>query len=350
LERFVRCRHCNLPHLASVLRCPFSGQAVNPLTRLPGGVMWIPSRDDLTGTVLDDRYMLGKRIGDGAMGSVYRSEHLQLGTTVAVKVLHSRFESGSAAEKRFLREGQSAGRIDHPNVVRIFDVGRLPDGAPYIVMEHLEGQELSKLLDGRSLGLARVVDLASQLLDGLAQAHAERVVHRDVKPDNLFLTREGGDEVLKILDFSIAKDQAASALTSDGDVLGTPHYLAPEQAMSKSVDARVDLWATAVVVYEMLTGRPPFEGESFPQLVMRILTDTPEPPSSYVAGLPPEVDAFFVTALAKEPAERFQSAESMRAALIDAFGDAVLSESSGDVQEALASTADRLDMDDTLLD
>ena len=305
MERFVRCRHCNLPHLASVLRCPFSGQAVDPQTRLPEGAKWKPSRDDLTGTLLDDRYMLGKRIGDGAMGSVYRSEHVHLGTTVAVKVLHSRFESGSAAERRFLREGQSAGRIDHPNVVRIFDVGRLPDGAPYIVMEHLDGHELSSVLANQRLAMA--------------------------------------------LDFSIAKDEGAAALTGAGDVLGTPHYLAPEQAMGKSVDARVDLWAAAVVTYEMLTGRPPFEGDNFPALVMGILTATPTPPSECVLGLPPEVDAFFARALAKEPDERFQDAASMRTALAHAFQGAEAS-SANQAFEAFTTSVDRLDLEDTLQD
>lgn len=351
MERFVRCRHCNLPHLASVLRCPFSGEAVDPQTRLPEGVVWKPSRDDLTGTVLDDRYMVGKRLGDGAMGSVYRAEHIHLGTTVAVKVLHSRFESGSGAEQRFLREGQSAGRIDHPNVVRIFDVGRLPDGAPYIVMELLEGQELSKLLAAERLAPARVAMLANQLLSGLERAHAERVVHRDIKPDNLFLTRDGGFELLKILDFSIAKDQGAAALTNDGDVLGTPHYLAPEQAMGKSIDARVDLWAAAVVTYEMVTGRPPFEGESFPELVMKILTAAHPAPSRHVAGLPAEVDEFFARALAKEPGDRFQDAQGMRAALTHAFAyaDAPLLEVRGAPFDTLKSV-DGSDFEDTLLD
>ena len=217
MERFVRCRHCNLPHVASVLRCPFTGKAVDPQTRLPDEGAWVPSRDALTGTLLDERYLVGANIGDGAMGTVYRAEHVNLGTEVAVKVLHSRFEAGSAAEKRFLREGHSAGRIDHPNVVRIFDVGRLPDGAPYLVMELLEGEELSASIPEGGLPPARVADLADQLLRGLEQAHAQRVVHRDIKPDNVFLALEGGVEVLKILDFSIAKDQAADADARDQD-------------------------------------------------------------------------------------------------------------------------------------
>lgn len=328
-----------------------TGSRVVPPTRLPESVVWKSTRDDLTGKLLDGRYMLGKRIGDGAMGSVYRTEHVHLGTTVAVKVLHSRFESGSAAEQRFLREGQSAGRIDHPNVVRIFDVGRLPDGAPYIVMELLEGQELSKVLAAERLALSRVAVLACQLLSGLERAHAERVVHRDIKPDNLFLTCERGVELLKILDFSIAKDQGAAALTSDGDVLGTPHYLAPEQAMGKSVDARVDLWAAAVVTYEMLTGRPPFEGKSFPELVMKILAAAHPAPSESTAGVPPEVDAFFARALAKEPAERFQDAPSMREALTHAFGCAEMKPSNfGDAGDDIVTAVDFLDLEDTLLD
>ena len=348
LERFVRCRHCNLPHVASVLRCPFTGDVVDPQTRLPAGVTWKPSRDDLTGTLLEDRYLLGKRIGDGAMGSVYRSEHVHLGTTVAVKVLHSRFESGSAAETRFLREGQSAGRIEHPNVVRIFDVGRLPDGAPYIVMEHLTGQELSAQLGGHRLPVARVAQLGGQLLDGLARAHAERVIHRDIKPDNLFLAQERGEEVLKILDFSIAKDESQEGLTGDGDVLGTPHYLAPEQAMGRPVDARVDLWASGVVMYEMLTGALPFEGENFPQLVMGILTASPAPPSTHLPGLPSAVDDFFACALAKEPDERFQDARAMAAAMRHAFRD--LNDRAGDSGERVVTTVDRVDMDDTIVD
>jgi len=313
--------------------------------------VWKFSRDDLTGSVLDDRYRLGKRIGDGSMGSVYRAEHIHLGTSVAVKVLHSRFEKGSGAEQRFLREGQSAGRIDHPNVVRIFDVGRSPDGAPYIVMELLEGQELSKLLAAERLTLARVATLASQLLSGLARAHAERVVHRDIKPDNLFLTREDNAELLKILDFSIAKDQGAAAMTCDGDVLGTAHYLAPEQAMGKPIDARVDLWSVGVVAYEMLTGRPPFEGDTFPALMMKILGDMPAPPSASVTGVPPEIDAFFERALAKEPAERFQDAASMRMALADAFAHGnVPLETTDDLPIEIVTVVDRLDLDDTLLD
>lgn len=354
MERFVRCRHCNLPHVASVLRCPFTGKAVDPQTRLPDEGAWVPSRDALTGTLLDERYLVGANIGDGAMGTVYRAEHVNLGTEVAVKVLHSRFEAGSAAEKRFLREGHSAGRIDHPNVVRIFDVGRLPDGAPYLVMELLEGEELSASIPEGGLPPARVADLADQLLRGLEQAHAQRVVHRDIKPDNVFLALEGGVEVLKILDFSIAKDQAAEAMTRDGEVLGTPHYLAPEQAAGKPVDARVDLWASGVVLYELLTGEPPFGGDNFPQLVMAILMHSADPPSQRVRALAPEVDAFFERALAKDPDERFQTAGSMRTALLHALAacgpDTATAGGAGqDVAPAFARTqAD--DLHDTLID
>jgi serine/threonine protein kinase len=349
LQRFVRCRHCQLPHLASVARCPFSGEAVDPQTRLPDNVEWRPSREELTGTLLDDRYLVGQRIGEGAMGSVYRSEHIRLGTTVAVKVLHGRFESGSAAEKRFLREGQSAGRVEHPNVVRVFDVGRLPDGAPYIVMEHLEGVELSAQITPGGLSIQRVLTLAEQLLQGLACAHSHRVIHRDIKPDNIFLARSGGEEVLKILDFSIAKDQSADTMTRDGDVLGTPQYLAPEQASGRPVDGRVDLWAAGVVIYELLTGKVPFHGQNLPNLILAILKNPAKPPSQIVAGLTPAVDAFFEKALAKDAADRFQDAGTMWTALRTALAPLLLGPApQGDLPSV--TVMESIELYDTLID
>ena len=189
VERFVRCRHCGLPHLAAVLRCPFSGEPVDPQTRLPDGGGWSPTPDDLTGTVVEERYLIGRRLGDGAMGTVYRAEHTRLGSAGAIKVLHSRFESGGPSEIRFIREARAAARMEHPNIIQVFDVGRLPNGAPYLVMEYLEGTDLRNGIVPGGLPIATAMDYASQMLDGIACAHAHRIIHRDIKPENLYLTR-----------------------------------------------------------------------------------------------------------------------------------------------------------------
>ena len=335
MSRFVRCPHCNLPHDAEDRECPMTGKAIalerkrrisKPPTRPiwnrsigGGGMVEIeesPSVTRLFGLTIDQKYQVEDMIGRGGMGVVYRAEHVALGRKVAVKVLLRGHEAGTDAKKRFDREARAAGRLGHPNIVQVFDLGALPDGSPYLVMELLEGEPLSSRLgiEG-ALPVADACEIVAEVLSALEAAHQGGIIHRDLKPDNVFLSRHGG---VKLLDFGISKhtDETLS-LTQTGAILGTPYYLAPEQARGeRGLDGRVDVWAAGVLLYECLTGVRPFVGDNYNQLLSRILTSRPAPPSRVRPSIPAELEGVVLRALAFDPADRFASAAEMRAALL----------------------------------
>ena len=275
----------------------------------------------MAGTVIARKYRLLNALDAGSMGAVYAAEKIGTGERVAVKMLLPEFHGAQDLVERFLAEARASQRLVHPNIVRVFDYGMNDDGTPFIVMELLIGVPVSAYLkDGQHIPLGHATHIITGLLAGLGHAHQHNIIHRDLKPANVFLARgaQGKFEV-KILDFGIAKvmDMAGGmgSRTKTGIFLGTPAYMSPEQiSKPKTVDARSDLWSVGVMMYKMVTGRPPFGGVAEVDRLASILHDTPEPVEKIDPQLEP-IKHFMVRALAKDPATRFQSAGEMSAAL-----------------------------------
>ena len=270
----------------------------------------------MVGSVLAGIYRLDALIGEGGMGAVYRGRHVMLRRDVAIKVLHPDFSRDPELVKRFDREAQSAARLNHPNCIQVTEFGSTDDGMKYLVMQLLEGTELQNILDGPTPP-ERAVDLILQVLRGLEHAHGQGVVHRDLKPQNIFVTRDHeGREVLKLVDFGIAKiiggDGALEQMTRAGMVFGTPQYMSPEQALGLEIDARADLYAAGVLLYQIVTGRLPFNSDDPVALIrMQVSTEPPQLPHS----VPQELAAIIFRLLAKQKEQRYPDARTVRIAL-----------------------------------
>jgi hypothetical protein len=266
------------------------------------------------GRRLADRYVLETEVASGGMGTVWRARDEILGRTVAVKILHDGLARDPDVLERFRLEAVAAARLSHPCVVRVFDTG-IDDGTCFIVMELFEGRPLDDILASRGpLAPGEAARLLGALLQGLAHAHRQGVIHRDVKPANILIDERAG--LVKVTDFGIAKAAfAQSDLTTTGNLLGTASYLAPEQISEGDVDPRTDVYATGIVLYEALTGRTPFRGDTHIATAMMRLTKDPLPPGALRTGIPRHLEAVVMRALAREPEERFQTAEEMAAAL-----------------------------------
>jgi beta-lactam-binding protein with PASTA domain/predicted Ser/Thr protein kinase len=265
------------------------------------------------GTVIDGRYEVLSRIGTGGMGDVYLARDQLLGRQVAVKLLHHRFAEDQEFVERFRREASSAASLSHPNVVAIFDRGEW-DGTYYIAMEYLPGRSLKAVVrEGGPLDPAAAIDIVIQILHAARFAHRRGVIHRDLKPHNVILDEEGR---AKVTDFGIAR-AGASDMTLTGSIMGTAQYLSPEQAQGQAVSAASDIYAVGIVLYELLTGVVPFDGETAVTIALKQVSATPPPPSALVGAeaIPAELDAVVLRALAKDPAERFADAEEFIAAL-----------------------------------
>jgi hypothetical protein len=266
----------------------------------------------LNGRALAERYALLEEVASGGMGTVWRARDEVLGRSVAVKILHERLALDPDVLERFRLEAVAAARLSHPNVVRVFDTG-VDDGLCFIVMELFSGETLEDRIGSGRLPPGEAAAVLRGVLQGLAHAHRQGVIHRDVKPANVLLDRSG---LVKVTDFGIAKAAfATSDLTTTGDLLGTARYLAPEQVAGGTVDHRADLYAAGVVLYEALTGRPPFDGDSHIAVATQRLTTDPRPPGALRPGIPRALEAATMRALARDPEERFQTAEEMNAAL-----------------------------------
>ena len=281
-----------------------------------------PSVDTLAGQLIGGRYRLIGRIGKGGMGIVYEAEHVGLDKRVAVKFLLDKFTDDREVVERFHREARTASRIGHANIIDVTDVGTTDDGRPFLVMELLAGQDLARVIsEGGPMPAARAVHITRQLLQGLDAAHAKGIVHRDMKPENVFLVHRGEDpDFVKVMDFGISKLIAANEskvrLTATGAVIGTPIYMAPEQVMAQTeLDQRVDLYAVGVMLFELLAGRPPFIANSYLGLVTQHLQAQPPPLASLRPDLPPALVAAVHHALEKDPAQRFQTALEFARAL-----------------------------------
>ncbi|MEJ7600868.1 MAG: serine/threonine-protein kinase [Kofleriaceae bacterium] len=260
------------------------------------------------GDVLADKYRVEKILGLGGMGMVVAAIHLDLEQRVAIKMMLPSGGDNSDAAARFLREARAAAKLTGEHVCRVLDVGRFDTGAPYIVMEHLEGQTLGAYLKRRGpLPIGEAVDYVLQAAEGMAEAHARGIVHRDLKPDNLFLTtRLDGEPIVKVLDFGISKAAVANSVTRTNDIMGSPAYMAPEQMNSaRDVDARADIWSLGVVLYQLLGGKLPFTAESLPALCLSVIHDPAAPLASVRGDLPPALDAIVMRCLEKDRTDRF---------------------------------------------
>ena len=287
-----------------------------PVTRSSRG---LAAPDARIGRVLDGRYRLDERLAAGGMGVVYRAERLGLARQVAVKFLHrsSAFVPGHRA--RFEREAAAMSRVTHPNLVSIIDFGSTDD-IPYLVMDYHPGVSLRRALKSGAMEPRRVVFIARQILAGVASAHASGVVHRDLKPGNVLLVGSPGEDLVKILDFGVAKLLEGDGGPSDlsavaGYVLGTPQYMAPEQARCERIDQRTDIYAIGVLLYEMLTGRLPFLAEGDLAMLHKHIEETPRGPRALVPDISRELEAATLRALEKARERRWQSAADFSRAL-----------------------------------
>ncbi len=298
------CPVCSTEYADDVRFCPNDGQtlrASSPAT-------------NLVGQVIADRYHVVKKLGEGGMGQVYLAEHVKMGRRSAIKVMNPSMVHDPDAVARFNREASNASRITHPNVCAIYDFGETPEGLIYLAMEFIEGEPLTDLLkrDG-TLPVRRATQIFAQVADALQAAHDLGIVHRDLKPDNIMLAQKKGGDQVKVVDFGIAKavggDDSGQKVTKTGLVVGTPEFMSPEQLSGDKVDGRSDLYSLALVFYQMVAGKLPFEATTVQETMIKRLTDEPmklaesRPDLTFPAGLQPVLD----TALTRTPADRYQT-------------------------------------------
>jgi serine/threonine-protein kinase len=274
------------------------------------------------GQIIDGKYRVEGLLGQGGMGAVYAGLHLHIDSRVAIKVLLPEVTQSPEGNARFEREVRATGRIGNEHILRVYDVGTLPDGSRYMVSELLEGETMASRLKHGALTARTAAELTVQLLDGLAAAHAAGIVHRDLKPDNIFLLpqKRGQADFVKIIDFGVSKfqteDPQSMSMTTTGAVIGTPYYLSPEQARGqKDIDARSDLYTVGVIMYQAVAGQVPVRADSFNELLFKIALQPPPPLTQDVPGVDPAFSALTAKAMAKEREARFQDANEMREAL-----------------------------------
>jgi serine/threonine-protein kinase len=300
------CMHCNEWHPDATESCPSTGQQITEAQKLVGKVM-------------EGKYKILRVLGEGGMGVVYEANHTLIGRRLAVKVLHPDVSTMDDLVERFYNEARTAAAIGHEHIIEITDMGS-HNGAPFIVMEFLEGHALTDLMQERVFSMDEAVAISLQVLDALNAVHAAGVIHRDLKPDNVHILNKAGRQFVKILDFGISKLKTPEVqdmhLTRTGTVLGTPYYMAPEQAAGKKdQDHRIDIYAAGVILYEMLTGALPYTGDNYNALLAAILTEEAPTPRTYNPDIPVELENVIMTAIAKQPGQRFGNAVKFMEAL-----------------------------------
>lgn len=315
------CPTCQSRYTTDVRVCPFDGATLETLA------------DPLVGRTIGGRYVISELIGTGGMGAVYRGRHQLVGRDVALKFLSARYARDPNSRERFLREARAANRIDHEHIIDITDFGETSDGLVFLVMEYLEGESLRDILDLGPMEPLRALNIVHQMSGALARAHELDVVHRDVKPDNVFVLNRRGADFVKLLDFGLAKVVGEHRLTATGKVFGTPEYLSPEQARGEVPTGQADQYALGCMLYEMLTGILPFQGTTT-EVVLKHL-QTPAVPPSMVRPdlpLPAKLDALVLQMLAKGPGERFSDAyhleDELEALITELNGPAKMSRAS----------------------
>jgi serine/threonine protein kinase len=297
------------------------------------------------GTVLGEVYRVGRRLAEGGMGAVYEAQHLRTGRRCAVKVLAPELAASAEALTRFHREVEITAKLAHPHVVQVFDVGQLASGQPYLVMEYLEGEDLARRL--RRVGRMTLLDavhIAKQIASALAGTHTKGIVHRDLKPANIFLLDVAGSpDFVKVVDFGISKmPRSADKLTRASVLIGTPEYMAPEQASGKSddLDHRTDQWALAVIVWEMISGRPPFAAAELSALLFAIVHEAPAPLHGGAAGpAVTAVESVLLRALEKRQSDRFATVSAFVRSLESAAVTSVATTSPAPARGGGGSTA-----------
>jgi serine/threonine-protein kinase len=297
-----QCPACNRDLDDHLLFCPFDGQALRD-----------SNQQGYVGALLDDKYRLDEKIGEGGTGEVYRATHVHMDSTVAVKILHPSLASDQTALERFRREARAAAQIRHANAVAVTDFGVTRDTRiAYLVMEFLEGEDLRERINRRrQLGIEEVLSVVEQTCEAVHMAHTKGIIHRDLKPDNIWLLKEpDGSDRVKVLDFGIAKlkTYGAGNLTEKGLIIGTPNYMSPEQCRGEELDARSDIYSLGVIIYEMLTGDCPFYADTPVAVVLKHANEMPRPPRELRADIPPEIEAVIMRALAKRREDRQGSA------------------------------------------
>ncbi len=267
----------------------------------------------MLGKVFNQRYRLKEKIGSGGMADVYVADDLLLGREVALKILNAQYAADPAFIQRFRLEAQAAANLNHPNIVNIYDWGNEGE-LYYIVMEYVEGRDLKEILrsEGRLLP-DRAAEIAAEVCAALQFAHRHNIVHRDIKSHNIFITNIGQ---VKVMDFGIAREGNGGGITQTGMVMGTPQYISPEQAQGLAVDGRSDIYSLGIVLYEMLTGKVPFDDPNPVTITYKQVREDPVPPSVIDPEIPATLEAIIMKAMAKNPANRFQSAQEMKADLL----------------------------------
>jgi serine/threonine-protein kinase len=305
IEAVRRCPTCHQHFSGDARFCPFDG---DPLAIAEG---YRPEADPLLGKLIEGRYEVESVLGEGGMGSVYAVRHRALDKRFAMKVMRADLARQGELAARFIQEARATAAIGHPNIVQITDFGELPSGAPYFVMELLDGTPLSKLIrQGGPLPARLAVRVLVQTASALSAAHAAGVIHRDLKPDNIHVLK---NDTVKVLDFGVAKMAGAGRLTRTGMVFGTPHYMSPEQASGSEVDHRADMYALGIIMYEMFTGKVPFEADSYMGVLTKHMFMEPEPPS-HVNEAARELGALedvTLRCLEKRPEARYSSMDEL---------------------------------------
>jgi eukaryotic-like serine/threonine-protein kinase len=312
-ERGTSCPTCSSHFSVDGRFCPFDGTALVPAEN------WDPNTDPLLGSIIDNRYEVSSVIGEGGMGTVYQVRHRALGKRFALKALRKDLAADGEIAARFIQEARTAAAVSHPGLVEITDFGRLESGQVYFVMELLEGQSLAALLrTSGPLPAERALDIVKQLAHALKAAHDASIVHRDLKPDNVHVGRgDAGQDLVKIVDFGLAKVIGSSKLTRAGMVFGTPHYMSPEQAAGEVVDHRADIYALGIVMYEMFTGKLPFEADSYMGVLTKHMYMAPAPPTEVSPELKQlgTLEDVILRCLEKRPDDRYHNLAALLADL-----------------------------------